>query len=389
MLAIEVSGLSKKFDDFTALEDISFEVSAGETVGIIGSNGAGKSTLLQILSEVLRPTSGRVELVGRVASILEVGTGFHPDLSGRENVYMNGQLLGLSRKEIDSLFDEVVGFSEIGDFIDSPVKHYSSGMYLRLAFSVFSHLRADIVLLDEVMGVGDSAFRKKCEDRIMGLTKSGATVIMVNHDMASISKVCNRCIFLNKGKLIADGPTDEVVQTYFRESNVVRRDVPDMVATGHPHLATFSDGLITIDQVYCQGYEDNQPTQELLMSSTIQIQLLVTKLDFSSNITIILRLDNHLGNPVFADSMDFRPVVNQALRDAGQYAVSIEVPGNLLNHGLYYVSLIIGKDQNSPEFFEQLVQIKVEKPLFEREGNWDFKNLSIRPHLKWNVSKTE
>lgn len=197
-----------------ALKDISFDVHQGDVVGIIGRNGAGKSTLLKILSRITEPTSGRALVNGRIGSLLEVGTGFHPELTGRENVYLSGAILGMKKAEIDRKFDEIVAFSEIGNFIDTPVKRYSSGMYVRLAFSVAAHLEPEMLLVDEVLAVGDLSFQQKCLNRIKTLTSGGMTVLMVSHNMTAIQSSCSRAIFLNKGQVVAQGETLDVIQTY-------------------------------------------------------------------------------------------------------------------------------------------------------------------------------
>src|SRR5213080_1227184 len=199
---------------FWALKDVSFEINRGEVVGIIGRNGAGKSTLLKILSRITEPTEGEIEIAGRVGSLLEVGTGFHPELTGRENVYLNGAILGMKRSEIDRRFDEIVAFSEIERFLETPVKHYSSGMYARLAFSVAAHLEPEILLVDEVLAVGDAAFQKKCLGKMGQVSRAGRTVLFVSHNMAAVQQLTDNCILLDKGHLTAYGPSAEVIGQY-------------------------------------------------------------------------------------------------------------------------------------------------------------------------------
>lgn len=201
-------------DTIWALKDVSFMVQPGEVVGIIGRNGAGKSTLLKILSRITEPTSGEVKLYGRVSSLLEVGTGFHPELTGRENIYLNGTILGMRKAEIDRKFDEIVAFSEIEKFLDTPVKRYSSGMYVRLAFAVAAHLEPEILLVDEVLAVGDIAFQQKCMGKMKGVASSGRTVLFISHNMAAIRKLCRYSILLNEGRALVKGTTEEVINTY-------------------------------------------------------------------------------------------------------------------------------------------------------------------------------
>ncbi len=199
---------------FRALQDVSFEINAGDRVGIIGRNGAGKSTLLKILSRITEPTQGRITITGRVASLLEVGTGFHPELSGRENIFLNGSILGMNRSEIQAKFDEIVAFSEVEKFLDTPVKRYSSGMYVRLAFAVAAHLEPEILIVDEVLAVGDAAFQKKCLGKMKDVAGQGRTILFVSHNMEAVQKLCTKGILLHQGKLIDQGPIDQVTQKY-------------------------------------------------------------------------------------------------------------------------------------------------------------------------------
>lgn len=201
-----------------ALKNVSFDVPAGEAVGIIGRNGAGKSTLLKILSRITEPSSGHVDLYGRVGSLLEVGTGFHPELTGEENIYLNGAILGMKRAEIAAKFDEIVAFAEIDRFVNTPVKHYSSGMYLRLAFAVAAHLEPDILVVDEVLAVGDASFQRKCTGKMSEVARAGRTVLFVSHNMAAMRQLCQRAYLLEAGGLVAEGDTGEVIRTYLNRS---------------------------------------------------------------------------------------------------------------------------------------------------------------------------
>ena len=212
-----ISGKRAKQEEFWALRDVNFEVTPGEVLGIIGPNGAGKSTLLKILSRITPPTHGTVTLRGRIGSLLEVGTGFHPELSGRENIFLNGAILGMTRKEIRKKFDEMVSFSGVEKFLDTPVKYYSSGMYVRLAFAVAAHMDPEILVIDEVLAVGDAEFQKKCLGKMEESTRGqGRTILFVSHNMAAIQSLCTRCLLLDKGKLTMDGGTREVVNSYLR-----------------------------------------------------------------------------------------------------------------------------------------------------------------------------
>ena len=209
-----LTGHIMKKEKFWALKDIDFEINQGDVVGIIGKNGSGKSTLLKIMSRITEPTTGEIVMNGRVASLLEVGTGFHPELTGRENVYFNGSILGMKKKEIDAKFDEIVAFSEVEKFLDTPVKFYSSGMYVRLAFAVAAHLDPDVLIIDEVLAVGDAAFQKKCLDKMKQVAGEGRTVIYVSHSSSSVRLLCSKAILLDKGRLLAFGSTEKILELY-------------------------------------------------------------------------------------------------------------------------------------------------------------------------------
>ena len=223
---------SQTKEEFWALKDVSFDVQQGDRIGIIGRNGAGKSTLLKVLSRIVTPTSGRIVIDGRVASLLEVGTGFHPELSGRENIFLNGSILGMSKHEIKSKFDEIVDFAEVEKFLDTPVKRYSSGMYVRLAFAVAAHLEPEILIIDEVLAVGDAEFQKKCLGKMRDIsTSDGRTILFVSHNMGAIRNFCNRTVYLEKGQVKADGATEKVLPLYFGVGNQTKLEGFTITAT--------------------------------------------------------------------------------------------------------------------------------------------------------------
>ncbi len=224
-----VSSVSKSFGPQALLVDTSFTVNPGESIGIIGRNGAGKSTLLKILSKITPPTSGKIISKGRIASLLEVGTGFHPELRGRENIYMNGSILGMRKAEINRHFDAIVDFSGVEKFLDTPLKRYSSGMQLRLAFAVAAHLEPEILIIDEVLAVGDAEFQKKCLGKMDEVSRSGRTVLFVSHQMGTIAQLCNRGMVLNKGQLVFEGPTQKAIDFYSNLKNVYVTVTPGRV----------------------------------------------------------------------------------------------------------------------------------------------------------------
>jgi len=250
-----------------ALRDVSFSVRAGEVVGIIGRNGSGKTTLLKVLSQITAPTSGQVQIRGRVGSLLEVGTGFHPELTGRENVYLSGSILGMSRKEVSRKFDEIVAFSGVEEFLDTPVKRYSSGMYVRLGFSVSAHLEPEILFVDEVLAVGDTAFQKRCREKMQSVSKSGGTILFVSHNMSAVRSICDRTILLDAGGIVSDGRTEDVVTEYLTggsdscETGVIPEDVHRI-----------GTGTARIRSVALLGRE-GRPTKQLRIGEPFRVEI--------------------------------------------------------------------------------------------------------------------
>jgi lipopolysaccharide transport system ATP-binding protein len=326
----------KSADTFWALKDVSLEVQPGEVVGIIGRNGAGKSTLLKILSRITEPTTGRVELRGRIASLLEVGTGFHPDLTGRENIYLNGSLLGMRHREIARKFDEIVAFSEIEAFLDTPVKRYSSGMYVRLAFAVAAHLEPEIVLVDEVLAVGDAGFQRKCLGKMGEVARSGRTVLFVSHNMAAVRNLCTRGLVLSRGVPTCDGPIDEAVEHYMGCGEPPKPSWPlDAVAqrTGS-QVAQFTELRFEDD--------DGNPVSEIPMGASLNIVLRFRAKESVSGLAFGI---------VFADMVGqrlFRVQSNEALggelppsRAGGE--VRCRLPRVPLVPGVYRVTVGVGR----------------------------------------------
>ena len=250
---------------FWALRDISFEVKPGEVLGVIGRNGAGKSTLLKLLSRITEPTEGRIEVHGRLGSLLEVGTGFHPELTGRENIYLNGTILGMRREEITRRFDEIVAFSEIESFLDTPVKRYSSGMYVRLAFAVAAHLQPEILIVDEVLAVGDVEFQKKCLGKMGEVAGAGRTVLFVSHNMPAVKGLCNRAILLHEGRIQCEGDVENTVATYLNLNHHARAD--GMVPETTPRIGT---GAALLRQVTL-GDSDGQPINHVLLGQPFSV----------------------------------------------------------------------------------------------------------------------
>lgn len=275
-----------------ALKNVSFEIKQGEVVGVIGRNGAGKSTLLKILSRITEPTEGYAHLRGRVGSLLEVGTGFHPELTGRENVYLNGSILGMRRNEIDNKFDEIVAFAEIDRFIDTQVKLYSSGMYVRLAFSVAAHLETEILLVDEVLAVGDFEFQKKCLGKMDQAANGGRTVLFISHNMAAVQQLCTRTILIRNGQIYSDGESTTVIKDYLSIFNDNQAHVYDL---DNPDRARLGGLFLTGGRVLnCQ----NLPTKNVIAGNPITLELDYENRINAQNVTVSLTIYNQFGIPV-------------------------------------------------------------------------------------------
>jgi ABC-type polysaccharide/polyol phosphate transport system ATPase subunit len=253
-----------RMEQFWAVRDVSFDVSRGETLGIIGHNGAGKSTLLKLLSGVTAPTSGEITIVGRLSALIEVGSGFHPELTGLENIYLSGSILGMRRREISDKLERIVEFAGVREFIDMPVKHYSSGMYVRLGFSIAAHLEPDILLLDEVLAVGDAAFQVKCVDRINELHRQGRTIVFISHDLASVERLCSRVLLVHHGKIIASGPARDVITTYQQvgSRSLSGEDLPNRALTREAEITSVS----------CSA-EDGRPAATLRTGSAARVRV--------------------------------------------------------------------------------------------------------------------
>ena len=316
-------------EQFWALDEVSFNVKQGEVLGVIGRNGAGKSTLLKILSQVTMPTSGQIKIKGRIASLLEVGTGFHPELTGRENVFLNGAILGMTKAEIRKKFDEIVAFSEIEEFIDTPVKRYSSGMYVRLAFAVAAHLEPEILLCDEVLAVGDVEFQKKCLGKMQDVSKGGRTIVFVSHNMAAVTKLCDRCALMKSGRLQLIGPTNEIMQQYLKvgaQGDGIR--VWDKFDNDEIRIHTLkilgADGAIT-------GHVD------IRRPFTVEIDYAILRP--IPGFRLALRFIVSDGTIAFTASDSADSAYETKPSSSGHYVARCVVPGELLNEGFYSLNL--------------------------------------------------
>lgn len=316
--------------DFWALRDVSFQISAGEVVGIIGRNGAGKSTLLKILSKIVAPTEGRVELRGRVASLLEVGTGFHPELTGRENVFLNGTILGMTKADVRRRFDEIVEFAGVGPFIDTPVKRYSSGMTVRLAFAVAAYLESEILIIDEVLAVGDLEFQRRCLGRMQQVSASGRTVLFVSHNMPSVRALTSRSLVLADGQLIFDGSTDKAIERYTRENATVQSGTPSVADLPRPF-----DGLsghLRFVGLRVEG--DTTFVEGACVIVTLLIQGQLPTLDYR----VALQINRHDETPV--GNIFSLPIEAPVPGDV--QAVTLSLPTESLAPGRYHCAVSIG-----------------------------------------------
>ena len=328
-------------DTIWALKDVNFEVNQGEVVGIVGRNGAGKSTLLKVLSRITEPTHGSVKLYGRVGSLLEVGTGFHPELTGRENIFLNGAILGMARREITRKFEEIVSFAEIERFIETPVKRYSSGMYTRLAFAVAAHLEPEILLVDEVLAVGDASFQKKCLGKMSEIASEGRTVIFVSHNMAAVSQLCTRAMLLADGRIERAGPTPEVVAAYFKAGS---EGGGEKVWNDHARAPGNDTIRLRAVRTICKG----AVTSEIDIDRELSVEV-----DFWNyqpgrrNLCVSINLQNATGvtvlstaNTPAANLLDDEEWFDRP-HEAGLFRSTCTLPANFLNDGVYYITVYV------------------------------------------------
>lgn len=373
----QATGAAELDEIIWALRDLSFDIRQGEAVGIIGRNGAGKSTLLKILSRITEPTAGNARIYGRVGSLLEVGTGFHPELTGRENVFLNGAILGMKKVEIDRRFDEIVAFAEIDKFIDTPVKHYSSGMYVRLAFSVAAHLEPEVLLVDEVLAVGDQAFQKKCLGKMDDVTEEGRTVLFVSHNMSLIQTLCQRGIFLQNGKLAVDGSVMEAVDAYLNT-------LEQAEAVG---LAERTDregkGDVTLVDVEIMQGED--AVTALTTGGPARFVFHTSKL--ISRMTCTFIFFNHLGQRVAIFRSEL-PGPDDVVDDSMGPKFVCEFDELLLLPGRYFVNVLLGGGGEWQDFIEGAIHFDVQPGTLRGRAVQPDKNVSVCMPHRWTSPNT-
>ena len=375
----------RNVDTIWALKDASFDVKPGEVVGIIGSNGAGKSTLLKVLSRITEPTTGRVELYGRVASLLEVGTGFHPELTGRENIYLNGAILGMKKTEIDSKFDQIVEFSELERFLDMPVKRYSSGMYMRLAFAVASHLEPEILIVDEVLAVGDAQFQKKCLGKMSDVATEGRTVLFVSHNMIAIQSLCKRALWLEHGKIADDGSAGTVVRNYLSHS--FGNTTSDEEVWTDIETAPGNDS-VRLHRVRVRT-SDEMSGQQLTTRTPFFIDVEYWNLQPGASIGITLHLYTEQDVIAFTTgSGSGDPEWSGQPMPAGLFRSTCYVPGDLLNVGRHRFNVLVIKDLSSVLYLHESA---VTFEIFDLEervlSQYHREPGVVKPDLKWKTEQ--
>jgi lipopolysaccharide transport system ATP-binding protein len=363
-------------EDFWALREISFDVAPGERLGVIGRNGAGKSTLLKILSRITEPTTGKIRIKGRVASLLEVGTGFHPELTGRENIFLNGAILGMSKAEINKKFDEIVDFAEIETFLDTPVKRYSSGMYVRLAFAVAAHLEPDILVVDEVLAVGDIDFQKKCLDKMKSIGNTEQTVVFVSHNLVALQALCDRAIWLSGGRIVDEGPAKKVVSGYLKEGSELNSS----------RLWPSPEDAPGNDKVRLRSVKVDYPhkgTAPLSVDSPVSLEFSCWYAgeDAAINFSLVLNNEN--------DVCVFNAISEAVECKRGVLTGKCHIPGNFLNDSSYRARLLVVREGSVPlaEFVDVLVFEVVDSA---RDGRWFGKwEGVVRTNLAWTLDFQE
>ncbi len=372
--------MTRLHEEFWALKDVSFDIQQGDRVGIIGRNGAGKSTLLKILSRITEPTSGKVSIKGRVASLLEVGTGFHPELTGRENIYLNGAILGMSKAEIANKFDEIVAFAEVERFLDTPVKRYSSGMYVRLAFAVAAHLEPEILIVDEVLAVGDAQFQKKCMGKMRERDEE-RTILFVSHNLNAVRTLCNKVLLMENGKIAAFGDTSEMIGKYMEGVEVkgdMSREWPDVMHAPQNSISTLKK--VSLCDV------SGRPLQEIFTNIQFDIQIeFIVKVP-GSTVGITLIVYDGEGNCVFSSINNNDDHWYGKPMPVGSYMTICKIPPNYFNNGWFSISInMFGKNYSEPKMESDVLRFHIQDS-FEIRGDYHGEYCGcVRPCLGWST----
>ncbi len=360
----------KEKETFMALNDISFNVNNGEVLGIVGKNGAGKSTLLKVLSRITEPTSGEIKMRGRVASLLEVGTGFHPELTGRENIFLNGSILGMTKAEIKLKFDEIVEFSGVRKFIDTPVKHYSSGMYVRLAFSVAAHLEPEILIIDEVLAVGDAEFQKKCLGKMKAVAGQGRTVLFVSHNMAAVKTLCSRAILLNQGKLVYIGETDQVVDRYLNGDNTDGKKIKLYDINDFDKQESF-----TLNSIEVLSKRNND-----IINQENDINIIIKYIKKNDELfNFALRFKDSEGNYLFVCPVS----IDKTATNNKSYCATMTIPGPFFNEGSFSIDILVSQQKQIIFLDNDVINFNVIQGNKEI-GEWMGKTKGpLKPSFNW------
>jgi len=364
-------------EEFWALKDVNFTIDQGDRIGIVGHNGAGKSTLLKILSRITEPSTGQIKIDGRIASLLEVGTGFHPELTGRENIFLNGAILGMAKSEIKQSFDAIVDFAGVEKFLDTPVKRYSSGMYVRLGFAIAAHLNPEILIVDEVLAVGDTEFQKKCLGKMRDVSESGRTLLFVSHNLTAIQALCNKSFYFEKGRLIDQGETTHIVTNYL--SKVSHKSL-------EKHWDTVDEAPGN-DQVRIKSFKLLPEYQENLshidVRTPMNFQFEFWNMEEGANLNLSMHLYTFTGECIFNVGTQSEPFGKGLVRG------TCEIPGNFLNDGSYVVSMMIVKDTSTVLYnMEEALIFDIED--FRENVTWYGKWPGyIRPQLNFSIRQTE
>jgi lipopolysaccharide transport system ATP-binding protein len=371
-------------EQFWALEGVEFEIARGERVGIIGRNGAGKSTLLKVLSRITEPTTGRVAIRGKVASLLEVGTGFHPELTGRENIFLNGAILGMTKEEIRRKFDDIVAFSEIEKFLDTPVKRYSSGMYVRLAFAVAAHLEPEILIVDEVLAVGDAAFQKKCLGRMGEVSREGRTVLFVSHNMSAVRQLCDRAMVIDGGNKVFDGEVGAAISFY---QNALLADGEDSSRNPVTFPKSAAGLPVWIASVSVRDVHGSYSTMvEYVdgLEASFEVRIEETSRDYYSGFLIH---DVHGNNIIFSTDEDLSEPPIAAVT-AGAYRYDIRVPGKLLKPGSYLITAMVGlKRKGKVDRRDAAIRVEVVDTRTRRGTKQLYRSAAVvAPEISWRLA---
>lgn len=380
--SLDYNFIERKEDSLVwSLKDVNFKVKEGEVLGIIGKNGAGKSTLLKLLSQITSPTSGEIKVNGNIASLLEVGTGFHPDLSGRDNIFLNGAILGMRSQEIKRKFDEIVSFSGVEKYIDTPVKRYSSGMYVRLAFAVAAHLNTQILIVDEVLAVGDADFQKKCLGKMSDVSKEeGKTILFVSHNIQAVRQLCTRCIMLEKGNLIGDGPTNKIIGQYLNLNTTKGYEAKlKGNAIANNSLKFLSITVKNTSGTIINSYEISKSyffdiQYEVLVETKVKFSFIISSED---GITVFGSLNNHEEN------------YYGKIQSPGIYSSKIHIPSNFFNAGIFTVTLSTFMDYVDNVSLENILTFETIDDGFLKKDYFGGFGGFVRPLLKWTTNKND